>query len=95
MPLVVKLSERLSDDFLRMKTGDGLTSAEAARALESTLVSFGKVLTPAHSTSADPTLSTYFEVSEDDRAMAERIAHVLREMDGVEAAYWKPATEAP
>ncbi len=94
MPVIVILSEDISDHF-RKGAGNSRSLDEAAAALTGALGSLGRVLTPVHPQTADSALSRHFQLDIDDRDQAERAAGLLRGLDGVEAAYWKPAAEAP
>jgi len=90
MPVIVVLTQDLAERFLRPTEGD-----KAAETLRGALGSHGEVLTPVHPRTTDRVLSTHFQVNVDDRETAENLAGVLRGLDGVEGAYWKPAAEAP
>jgi hypothetical protein len=48
-----------------------------------------------HPRAADPALQSYFYVTAADPSAAQKIADLLRGLDGVEAAYVKPPDEAP
>ena len=70
-------------------------ATERARAIEKTVQAAGLGLRPLHSGTTDATLSRYFAVDVPDAATAQRIAHELLGLDGVEAAYVKPPDALP
>jgi hypothetical protein len=55
----------------------------------------GLALRRMHPGSADAKLSRYYIVDVTDKAAADELVSVLSKFPGIEAAYWKPADEAP
>jgi hypothetical protein len=57
--------------------------------------SFGVVFQPMHPGVEDADLASYFYALVESRDLAEKVASALRSCSGVDAAYFKPAGEAP
>jgi hypothetical protein len=56
----------------------------------------GVELRPVHPDADDPVLASFYTVdAPDDRELANGVLAALRESDGVDAAYVKPAAEPP
>jgi hypothetical protein len=58
--------------------------------VEALLQRFGVALIPLHPNATDPTLASWFVLSDTPPGRAEEIAAALRGLDAVEAAYVQP-----
>lgn len=89
MEIIARLASGSATD-LRPGAGDPAAAGVARLARE-----FGATLSQLHPGSADPNLGRYFVASVPHPARAEALAARLRALPGVDAAYVKPAGEAP
>lgn len=90
MEVVVQLSPGAVARLAR-EAGAGTGAEQSLPGLED----LGLLLEPMHPGESDPALAAYFTVEVPDAAAANRAIEALRRSDAVEAAYVKPAPEAP
>jgi hypothetical protein len=87
MPVIVLLSSDVHDDFNR----GGRMFDDIGQVLRQR----GVALRRMHPGSADAKLSRYYVADLSDRNTADGLISLLSKLSGIEAAYWKPADEAP
>ena len=72
-----------------------LRSPRSRGAKRSVLAWVDQPLTPVHANTQDPTLASFFEITEDDPAEAKRLLQRLQADPAVDGAYIKPDDELP
>lgn len=83
------------DQTLARRVGSEGASAIVSTALGQLTAKLGIEAKPLHPGEADPALACFFWIDVADRAAAEQLVARLLATPGIEAAYFKPADEAP
>ena len=87
---IIALFNRVAAEALRKNTPSGSTEK-----ILTALRQAGAVMKPLHPDSDDPELNRYFVIQVSGGEKAEELSKLLRSFGPTEAAYIKPAGEAP